>query len=89
MPWCERCSSYRAPSALSPDGRCRSCGSSVSEETEASARSDSDRSGKTLTTADLRTLAGEEAPGPVPWHFKLMVVMLVGYLGWRVVQIFA
>ena len=23
----------------------------------------------------------------VPWHFKLMVVALVGYLGWRVVQL--
>jgi hypothetical protein len=23
-----------------------------------------------------------------PWHFKLLVVMLVAYLGWRVVDIF-
>jgi len=23
-----------------------------------------------------------------PWHFKLMVVALVAYLGWRVVEIF-
>jgi len=23
-----------------------------------------------------------------PWHFKLMVVALVMYLGWRVVEIF-
>jgi hypothetical protein len=23
-----------------------------------------------------------------PWHFKLMVVALVVYLGWRVVEIF-
>lgn len=23
-----------------------------------------------------------------PWHFKLLVVAVVGYLGWRVVQLF-
>jgi hypothetical protein len=23
-----------------------------------------------------------------PWHFKLLVVALVGYLGWRVVELF-
>lgn len=39
-----------------------------------------------------------EAPSPspvvtvedekAPWHFKLMVVALIAYLGWRVVEIF-
>lgn len=24
-----------------------------------------------------------------PWHFKLMVVMVVAYLGWRLVQLVA
>ena len=30
--------------------------------------------------------AVEPAP-PVPWHFKLMVVLVVVYLGWRFVQL--
>ena len=30
----------------------------------------------------------ELAP-PVPWHFKLMLALLVGYLGWRFVQFIA
>jgi len=34
---------------------------------------------------DLHDLAGEKAK--VPWHFKLMVVALVIYLGWRFVQL--
>jgi hypothetical protein len=29
--------------------------------------------------------AGEKSP----WHFKLMVGMVVLYLGWRVIQLFA
>ena len=30
----------------------------------------------------------EPAP-PVPWHFKLMLGLLVAYLGWRFVQFVA
>jgi len=29
-----------------------------------------------------------EVDESTPWHFKLMVVMVVGYLGWRVIQVF-
>ena len=29
-----------------------------------------------------------EVDESTPWHFKLMVVMVVGYLGWRVVELF-
>lgn len=28
----------------------------------------------------------EEQPPPVPWHFKLMLALLIAYLGWRFVQ---
>lgn len=30
----------------------------------------------------------EDVDESTPWHFKLLVVMLVVYLGWRFVQIF-
>ncbi len=33
---------------------------------------------------DLKALAGEN--GRAPWHFKLLVVAVVAYLLWRVVQ---
>jgi hypothetical protein len=33
----------------------------------------------------LADLAEEEK---APWHFKLLVVALVAYLGWRVIELF-
>jgi hypothetical protein len=39
----------------------------------------------TAESLDLREMAGEKAR--VPWHFKLMLVALVIYLGWRFVQL--
>ncbi len=45
-------------------------------------------------TCDADLLAEEGADDPehegdekVPWHFKLMVVLLIAYLGWRVVDL--
>ena len=35
-----------------------------------------------VDTADLKI----KAPTRAPWHFWLMVVALVAYLGWRLVQ---
>ena len=31
--------------------------------------------------------ADRPAPTPVPWHFKLMLGLLLVYLGWRLVQL--
>jgi hypothetical protein len=36
-----------------------------------------------------RRTADELEDERTPWHFKLLVVALVVYLGWRFVQIFA
>jgi hypothetical protein len=43
--------------------------------------------GRDLEAATRRTddIVEEEQ---APWHFKLLVVALVGYLGWRVVELF-
>ena len=82
MPWCDACSRYLAPTGLDAAGRCPACGGDVG------ASSPNEKASVAPTRVDLRELAGEEAPGPLPWHFKLMLVMLLGYLGWRVVQIF-
>jgi PHP family Zn ribbon phosphoesterase len=68
MPWCEECQKYWTPTAMTPDGRCPTCG----RDLEATVRD---------TEAKL---ADEKAP----WHFKLLVVALVVYLGWRFVQLF-
>ena len=69
VPWCQPCERYLAPSAVSPDGACPSCGQAVEPGSFA-------------------------APGPpaavaasrVPWHFWVLLVLAVAYLGWRAVQ---
>jgi len=77
MPWCEECARYLAPSAMNSNGTCPSCG-------RAAAASDP-VSGRTL---DLKALAGgDEADLRAPWHFRLMVALLVAYLGWRIVDL--
>lgn len=68
MPWCEECSKYWAPTAMTPDGTCPTCGRDIEHAA-------------TLTEQKLEDETS-------PWHFKLLVVALVAYLGWRVVDIF-
>ncbi|MGZ4805915.1 MAG: hypothetical protein ACXV5U_05985 [Ilumatobacteraceae bacterium] len=66
---------------MNDDGTCPTCGRLV----EAPARQPI-----TAKNLDLRKLAagdGEETP-KAPWHFKLIMVLLVLYLGWRIVQLF-
>jgi hypothetical protein len=46
-----------------------------------------DRAPYDAKTINVRDLAGEE--GRAPWHFKLLVLAVVGYLLWRVVQLVA
>jgi hypothetical protein len=61
---------------MKEDGSCPDCGLVLDKPT-----------GPTITAKDLnlKELAGEE--GKVPWHFKLMIVALALYLGWRLVQL--
>ena len=36
--------------------------------------------------AEAETVAADEEKAP--WHFKLLVVAMVAYLGWRIVDLF-
>ena len=82
MPWCEDCAKYWAPAAMNNDGTCPTCGRLVAAPV---------RQPITAKNIDLRKLAtggdGDETPKP-PWHFKVLMVLLVLYLGWRIVQLF-
>ena len=43
--------------------------------------------GRVLPAEDAgASLATKAPPKRAPWHFKLMVVAVSGYLGWRLVQ---
>ena len=84
MPWCEDCAKYWAPSAMNNDGSCPSCGRVV-EAPRQPAR-------VTAKNLDVKQLAagvdGTEEDVSAPWHFKLLMVLLALYLGWRVVDLF-
>jgi len=83
MPWCEDCARYFAPSAMNDDGTCPSCGRVLPE-----------KQGQPITAKNLdlkKLAAGDDADvttEKAPWHFKLMLLLLAAYLGWRILQLF-
>ena len=86
MPWCEPCSRYLAPSAMTPEGNCPRCGRAIdTANTGASSRAGGAlRPRDAPTLGQLSKMSGEKAP----WHFKLLMAMLVAYLVWRIVAPF-
>lgn len=80
MPFCEDCAKYWAPSAMAEDGTCPTCGRTLE------APAVQPPSGKGISGKDLRELAGEDAKAP--WHFKVLVALVILYLGYRVVDLF-
>jgi hypothetical protein len=84
MPWCEDCAKYHAPSAMSADGACPTCGRVLEAPRVAPI---------TAQNLDLKKLAagnmGDDSDdGSAPWHFKLLMVLLVLYFIWRIVDLF-
>ncbi|NBO80503.1 MAG: hypothetical protein EBT46_01235 [Actinobacteria bacterium] len=79
MPWCEPCAKYFAPTALTTDGACPMCGKPVDLATSSRGKATDN-----VSLRDLQRMSGDKAP----WHFKLLMAMLVLYLGWRVIAVF-
>jgi hypothetical protein len=77
VPWCEDCAKYWAPSAMREDGTCPTCGRAI----------DAPPAPVTAKNVDLRKLAGGDEDVSAPWHFKLLMVLLALYLGWRIVDL--
>jgi hypothetical protein len=73
VPWCDDCARFWTPPSMKADGTCPSCGRPLTVERV------------TARNLDLKKLAGEDAR--VPWHFKVLVLALALYLGWRLVQL--
>ena len=80
MPWCEECAKYWAPSAMHEDGTCPVCGGSVAAQQPITARN--------VNVRKLAAGEGGDDDASAPWHFKLLMVLLAAYLGWRLVQLF-
>ena len=90
MPWCEHCAKFWTPSSMKADGTCPTCGRVLPRATppaEGTADDPSAGDQVPLTAKDvnLREMAGKEAKAP--WHFKLLMLLLAIYLGWRLVQL--
>ena len=88
MPWCETCAKFWTPSSMAADGSCPTCGRVLPvagpPATSAAVSPDARPNGQPLEL-DLKRLAGDRAKAP--WHFKVLMVALVIYLGWRLVQL--
>jgi hypothetical protein len=78
MPWCETCSRFYNPNSLGPDGSCPTCGRVVAEPPDPAEAATGTEGG-----------AGAEAKPKerAPWHFKVLLVLVVVYLTWRFIQI--
>jgi hypothetical protein len=76
MPWCEDCEKYWAPSAMTPEGTCPTCGAELDAPDHTHA--DGAEDGET----------GGDVDEKAPWHFKLLVVLLVVYLVYRGYEMF-
>jgi hypothetical protein len=95
VPWCDDCAKFWNPSSMPADGTCPTCRRSLDaphakRERARDATTGSSSDGAEVEPVDPRTLnvrelAGEQAKAP--WHFKLLVVAVVLYLLWRLVQL--
>lgn len=72
MPYCDDCDKYWTPNSMNEDGTCPKCGTDLDPPKDPS--------------SDVASGTTDDDEG-VPWHFKLMIVALVIYLGYRFVEI--
>jgi len=71
---------------MTTDGRCPVCNRPI-DVVRTSSPDDGSRAkstGHAPTLGELSKMSGEKAP----WHFKLLMAMLVAYLAWRVIAVF-
>jgi hypothetical protein len=60
---------------MGADGTCPTCGRTLARPTATVTPKD----------LDLKELAGDDATAP--WHFKLLIVLVVLYFVWRIVDL--
>jgi len=91
MPWCEDCAKYWAPSSMRDDGACPTCERVLEAPMAASTVTSKATPKVTAKTVDVKRLAagddGDLDDVKAPWHFKLLMVLLVIYLGWRIIDL--
>ena len=103
MPWCDSCDRFLSPNTVHDDGTCPSCGAKVTGtaslrrarrgrgssadamavRAEHASSADAEARSGAGGTGDLEA----DAQSKAPWHFKVLLVALVIYLGFRLIQL--
>lgn len=102
MPWCDACDRFLSPNTVHDDGTCPSCGTKVtgtaslrrakrghgSSADAMAVRAERATSAEAEATSGAHAADATEADAQpkTPWHFKVLLVALVLYLGFRLVQ---
>lgn len=68
---------------MRPDGSCPRCGVIIDASTRPQATA---RDLKLRDLASSTTSRGDD-DDKAPWHFKLLVVALIGYIAWRIIDV--
>jgi hypothetical protein len=78
VPYCDSCDRHWTPTSMRPEGTCPTCGRAL------------ELTRPLPTKAAAEPGADEAIPrtgsGKAPWHFKVLLLVLVVYLAWRAVQ---
>ena len=75
MPWCEPCGKFYSPNTLNADGTC------PEHHPVADPTKQRRKGGAEVGTDEA------EREAKVPWHFWLLAVGVLVYLGWRLIQL--
>lgn len=92
MPWCDGCDRYYSPNTVQADGSCPTCGTHLDRPTRLEKQQAAMADLPTTAAVDAEVEAEAEAEtgrkiSSVPWHFWVLVVALVIYLGWRLAEL--
>lgn len=77
MPWCETCTQYLAPNALTEEGDCPKCGN----QCEAAQKNGTAKNGTE------KSHAPKARKRKIPWHLWVLIIVLGVYLTWRLIQL--
>jgi len=76
MPYCDACDRNWTPTSMRADGTCPTCGQELELAKPLPA----------AAAAAVEPADGEARHAGAPWHFKVLLLVLVIYLAWRAVQ---